>query len=86
MVLQSFFLIRFLGLVLSGGKKQLFYFFSVGLCVGKKINVLFVRLAFFSKMLIFNSVSALCTTCLCMILLRRYETKIVKKQPTLEAS
>jgi len=25
-------------------------------------------------------------TCLCMILLRRYETKIVKKQPTLEVS
>jgi hypothetical protein len=25
-------------------------------------------------------------TCLCMVLLRRYYTKILKKQPTLEAS
>jgi hypothetical protein len=36
----------------------------------------------FSFLRVFGSLR---TTCLCMILLRRYETKIVKKQPTLEA-
>jgi len=37
-------LLFFRALALSVGKKQLFCFFSVGLCVGKKTNVLFVRL------------------------------------------
>jgi hypothetical protein len=37
-------------------KNSSFGFFSVGLCFGKKPNVLFVRLAFFVQMLMFSTI------------------------------
>jgi hypothetical protein len=43
-------------------KNSSFVFFSVGSCVGKKTNVLFVRLAFLVQMFNYSTISALCTT------------------------
>jgi hypothetical protein len=43
-------------------KNSSFGFFSVGLCVGKKPNVLFVRLAFLVQMFNFSTIFALLTT------------------------
>jgi len=47
---------------LSVGKEKLFWFFSVGFCVGKKPNVLFVRLAFAVQIFNFSTIFALLTT------------------------
>jgi hypothetical protein len=61
MVLQSF-LFRLSRTDLALAKKQLFYFFSVGFSRWKKNKCAVCALAFLVQMLMFSTISALCTT------------------------
>ena len=82
MVLQSF-LFRLSRTDLALAKKQLFYFFSVGFSRWKKNKCAVCALAFLVQMLMFSTISALCTTCYMIIfiavirLLAQYKSDVL---------
>jgi len=58
----GFFCFKFTVILERWQKTALLFLSALALSVGKKMNVLFVRLAFLVQMFNFTTISALCTT------------------------